>query len=240
MTTRPAIHAEGVVKTFGRGNQKLVVLNGVSLDVAEGEFVSVVGRSGSGKSTLLHSIGGLLGIDEGMISVDGTIISELSGNRLSRLRRDAVGFIFQDLNLISTLTVVDNIRLPAKLAKVPVSLRSVDDVLRKVGLWEKKKAYPDELSGGQRQRVAIARAIVRNPPILLADEPTGSLDSAATEAVMDLFINSIGHDVAKVMVTHDLDLASRADRVVVLEDGRIKKVLVGASSETIFDTLHGH
>ncbi len=240
MESNEIVQTRKIYKSYGRGSQKVDVLSGVSLSVSKGEFLSVVGKSGSGKSTLLHCLGGLLSIDDGEVLVDHVELRSLSSNALSKFRRDTVGFIFQDLNLINSLNVSDNVRLPAKLAGVPVSSQKIRDVLVKVGLGDKRKAYPGELSGGQRQRVAIARAIVRNPPLLLADEPTGSLDSAATEVVMDLFINSVGPDVAKVMVTHDLDLASRADRVIVLEDGRIKDVLSGVSSETIFDVLHAH
>ena len=209
----------------------LPVLRGVNVDIHEGEFVAIIGQSGSGKTTLLHSLSGLTPIDRGDIFIgEYRITSKDAFSRrkrrrdarrvaIAKLRRDHIGFIFQDLNLIESLNVEDNLRLPAKLARVSVPDQEINDALDYVGLTGKAHAYPDQLSGGQRQRVAIARALVRKPQLLFADEPTGSLDVHTSAQVMDLLRATVTPRTALVMVTHSLDIAATADRVIILADG---------------------
>jgi len=211
----------------------LPVLRGVNVDIHEGEFVAIIGQSGSGKTTLLHSLSGLTPIDRGDIFIgEHRITSKDTFSRrkrrrdaqrvaIAKLRRDHIGFIFQDLNLIESLNVEDNLRLPAKLARVSVPDQEINDALDYVGLTGKAHAYPDQLSGGQRQRVAIARALVRKPQLLFADEPTGALDTTTAESVMQLLRRRVDDGAACVLVTHEPRFAAWADRVVYLRDGKI-------------------
>jgi len=211
----------------------LPVLRGVNVDIHEGEFVAIIGQSGSGKTTLLHSLSGLTPIDRGDIFIgEHRITSKDAFSRrkrrrdaqrvaIAKLRRDHVGFIFQDLNLIESLNVEDNLRLPAKLAGVSVPDQEINEALDYVGLTGKAHAYPDQLSGGQRQRVAIARALVRKPQLLFADEPTGALDTTTAESVMQLLRRRVDDGAACVLVTHEPRFAAWADRVVYLRDGKI-------------------
>lgn len=182
----PLIVATGIQKSFGKGAQRVDVLKGVDLEVSPGEFVAIVGKSGSGKSTLLYCLSGLLDADDGTISLAGHNITSASGNRRARIRRDFVSFIFQDLNLISSLNVADNVSLPACLVGENPKKRDIKNALEVVGLGGKGKSFPDQLSGGQQQRVAIARSLVRAPKILFADEPTGSLDVTTAAVVLEL------------------------------------------------------
>lgn len=234
----PIITATGIKKSFGSGNQRIDVLNGVNLDVFPGEFIAIVGQSGSGKSTLLYCLSGLLNADEGKISLAGNDITSLRGTRLSKIRRDYIGFIFQDLNLISSLNVADNVRLPARLAGMSPTRKDITLALKVVGLADKGRSFPHQLSGGQQQRVAIARALVRAPRILFADEPTGSLDVTTSSTVLELLHKTVTTTTSLVMVTHDLDIAATADRVVVLSHGRNDQVLIRPTSEQIFRALH--
>ena len=232
------IHATGVHKGFGRGARRVEVLRGVDLDVEPGEFVTVVGSSGAGKSTLLYCLCGLIPADDGQISLVGNDIRTASRSQLARIRRDHVGFIFQDLNLISSLTVRDNVVLPARMAGRRPRRRDVNQVLDAVGLASQASKYPAHLSGGQRQRVAIARSLLHQPELLLADEPTGSLDVSSRDTVLELLRATVSETTSLVMVTHDLDIAATADRVVVLADGHNDRILTRPSSAEVFQALH--
>jgi putative ABC transport system ATP-binding protein len=212
-----------VSKVFGSGPTEVHALRGVDLRVDAGELVAIMGPSGSGKSTLLTIAGTLEEPTRGQVSVAGLVLSSLSRNARARLRRRSVGYVFQDFNLLAGLTAVENVALPLELdgmgARAAAS--AGHEVLERMGLSDRAGRYPDELSGGERQRVAIARAVVGERRVVLADEPTGALDSANGEAVMRLLRAACQRGVAGVMVTHDAQLASWADRVVFLRDGRI-------------------
>ncbi|VTR75924.1 ABC transporter ATP-binding protein [Cellulomonas hominis] len=239
----PIVRARGVRKAYRHGRSRRHapdVLRAVDLDVGAGEFVAVVGRSGSGKSTLLYCLSGLLTADDGSIVVDGVPLDGASHSRLARFRREHVGFVFQHLNLIESAPAAGNVALPARLAGVRTGTASVNAALDTVGLSGRRRARPHELSGGEQQKVAIARALVRRPPVLFADEPTGSLDVAATIMVMELFREVVAAGTTLVMVTHDLEIAARADRVVVLADGIVDTELERPSVEQIFAAMaHG-
>ncbi len=212
-----------VSKVYGEGPTQVHALRAVSLTVAEGELVAVMGPSGSGKSTLLTIAGTLEEPTEGEVVIAGTPVSGTSRNDRARIRRRAIGYVFQDFNLLAGLTAAENVSLPLELDGVTAQaareagLRALDEL----GLRQRAGSFPDELSGGERQRVAIARAVVGDRRLLLADEPSGALDSANGEAVMRLIRAACQRGVAGVVVTHDAQLASWADRVVFLRDGRI-------------------
>jgi putative ABC transport system ATP-binding protein len=213
----------GVSKQFD-GKRKVTALERVDLSIERGEMVSIVGPSGSGKSTLLNLIGGLDRPSEGEIEIDGSTLAQLNDDDLTRVRRDKIGFIFQFFNLLPTLSCLENVSLPLHLRGWPrkkIEERSTE-LLNLVQLGARMDHLPDELSGGERQRVAIARAIVARPAIVLADEPTGNLDSVNGAMVLDLLITlNQREETTLVLVTHDMTLAGRADRIVTLRDGRI-------------------
>lgn len=236
---RPLLVATGVKKHFGSGSQRVDVLRGVDVDAYPGEFVAIVGKSGSGKSTLLYCLCGLHQADEGRIRLGEHDVTGASRAQLASIRRSTMSFIFQDLNLISALNVSDNVRLPSQLAGKKVSKKEVDTVLEQVGLPGIGKKHPHQLSGGQRQRVAIARSLLRRPPLLFADEPTGSLDVTSSSTVMELLRGVTSAGTSLVMVTHDLDIAASADRVIVLENGHNSAVLNAPSSAELFARIHG-
>jgi putative ABC transport system ATP-binding protein len=212
-----------VSKIYGSGAAEVQALRGVNLSVSGGELVAVMGPSGSGKSTLLTIAGSLEEPTSGQVLVAGTDLSGASHNDQARLRRRLIGYVFQDFNLLAGLTAVENVTLPLELDGVgaktarPVGMKALD----LLGVGDQADRFPDELSGGERQRVAIARAVMGDRKILLADEPTGALDSVNGEAVMRLLRAACGRGVAGLVVTHDPQLASCADRVVFLRDGRI-------------------
>lgn len=233
------ITATGVTKSFGKGRSKVTVLKGIDLTVSPGEFVAIVGKSGSGKSTLLYCLSGLLAPDSGSIALANQDITAASARKVADVRRSHASFIFQDFNLISSLTVADNIRLPAKISGRNPSKREINSVLERVGLVGVGNTYPNHLSGGQQQRVAVARSLVRSPQILFADEPTGSLDVATSAVVLALLRETVTETSALVMVTHDLDMAASADRVVVLDDGRAGQILHRPTPTDVFTALHG-
>ena len=217
------LELRGVTKTYGAGAAQVRALAGVDLSVAAGQMVAVMGPSGSGKSTLLTIAGSLEEPDRGEVLVAGAVVGELSRGDKARLRRRTVGYVFQDFNLLPGLTAAENVALPLELDGVAArtarsaGLRALQDL----GLADAAGRFPDQLSGGERQRVAIARAVAGERRLLLADEPSGALDSANAEAVMRLIHNACRRGVAAVVVTHDAQLASWADRVVFLRDGRI-------------------
>jgi putative ABC transport system ATP-binding protein len=216
------IQVRGVVMRLGAGASAVTVLHGVSLDVAAREVLAVTGASGSGKSTLLGLLAGLDHPTEGSIVVDGVDITTLDEDALARFRRERIGYVFQSFHLIPTLTALENVATPLEIAGAPRPLARARDLLVEVGLGERAAHYPAQLSGGEQQRVAIARAVALDPAIVLADEPTGNLDSRTGDQIIDLLL-SLNRERRStlVLVTHDEALTRRADRVVTLRDGRI-------------------
>lgn len=212
-----------VEKVYGEKENQVRALRGVSLQVGEGEFIAIVGTSGSGKSTLLNLIGGLDSPTGGSISVKGREISSLSRKELTIFRRRNIGFVFQNYSLMPVLNVYDNVALPATFDRGKhLNRRYIEELLRELGIWDKRKKYPHELSGGQQQRVAIARALVNKPALLLCDEPTGNLDSATTVEVMGLLKASCRkYSQTILMVTHNEAIAQTCDRIIHIEDGQI-------------------
>lgn len=222
--SRIAVETEGLGKVYGEGKTEVRALRDVSLAFPGGEFAAIMGPSGSGKSTLLHILGALDRPTSGRVVVGGTDLSGLSDRKLTLLRRERMGFVFQFFNLIPTLTAEENVLLPALIAgEKPAKYASrLDELLELVGLTARRTHRPDELSGGEQQRVAIARALVRNPDIILADEPTGNLDSKTGGGILDLMRESAArYEQTILMVTHDPRAASAADRAVFLSDGRV-------------------
>ena len=221
--TNIILELDDLVKYYGSGENLVRAVDHTSLQIERGRFTAIVGRSGSGKSTLLHLIGGLDRPDKGRVLIEGKDIFSLKSEQLAQFRRKKIGFIFQDYNLIPSLNVWENIVLPLGLDNRKVNRQEVDRVINKIGLEDKKKAMPNVLSGGQKQRTAIARALVTKPAIILADEPTGNLDSQTELEVISL-LKSCVQDFGQtlVMITHDETIAQMADRVIVIEDGRVK------------------
>jgi putative ABC transport system ATP-binding protein len=218
-----ALEMHSVSKVYGDGPTEVSALRQVELSVKRGELVAIMGPSGSGKSTLLTIAGSLEDPTSGEVLVDGTDLSSMSPDDRARLRRRSIGYVFQDFNLLAGLTAVENVSLPLELDGVNVKEARAAGMaaLEELGISDRAAHYPDELSGGERQRAAIARAVIGDRYLLLADEPTGALDSANGEAVMRLLRTACQRGVAGVIVTHDAHLASWADRVVFLHDGRV-------------------
>ncbi|MBE5901497.1 MAG: ABC transporter ATP-binding protein [Lachnospiraceae bacterium] len=209
-------------KYYGSGENMVKALDGVNLSIEKGEFLAIVGTSGSGKSTLLNMLGGLDSPTEGEVVIDGQDISRLTRDELTILRRRKIGFVFQNYNLLPLLNVYENIVLPMKLDGVKPDERAIDEILTLLHLDEKKFAMPIQLSGGQQQRVALARALSGKPTIVLADEPTGNLDSRTSQDVLGLIkvsAEKLGQTI--VMITHNEEIAQLADRIIRLEDGHI-------------------
>jgi putative ABC transport system ATP-binding protein len=217
----PLLSAKTLRKRYGRGDALVRAVDGVDLDVETGETVAIMGPSGCGKSTLLHLLGGLDRPDSGEITLAGKRVDQLGERGLARLRRDAVGFVFQSFHLMDELTAVENVELPALLAgRSPRAARKrALELLSRTGLSDRAKFLPSALSGGQRQRVAVARALANEPLIVLADEPTGNLDSAATLEVLRLFDDLHEAGQTLVIVTHDSRIAATADRMITMRDG---------------------
>jgi ABC-type lipoprotein export system ATPase subunit len=215
-----------VRKVYPQGDNEIIALAGISLDIAKGSFAVIMGPSGSGKSTLLHLIGGLDRPSSGELLIDGRLIGQLADDQVTLFRRRKIGFVFQFFNLLPTLTALENVALPLVLdgrSKVEAQERALA-LLKKVGLEERKKHLPEELSGGEIQRVAMARALAFDPPILLADEPTGNLDSRNGEAILSLLRRISREDgCTVVMVTHSEEAAGYGDRRIYLRDGRVEK-----------------
>ena len=212
-------------KIYGTGESTVHALSGISLNIQKGEFVAITGKSGCGKTTLLNIIGLLDNLTEGHYTLNGQDVRHLSDKAKARLRFQTFGYIFQSFNLLSSHTVAENVALPLGYAGVPKQerLARAAEMRRKVGLLDKMKAYPNELSGGQQQRVAIARALINHPPIILADEPTGNLDSRSSAQIMDILAELADEGATLLLVTHDAGVARRAGRRVRMEDGGISE-----------------
>ncbi|MBE6852829.1 MAG: ABC transporter ATP-binding protein [Ruminococcus sp.] len=216
------LSTENLKKIYGRGENEVRALDGVSLEAEQGEFVSVVGTSGSGKSTLLHMLGGLDRPDSGKVYVDGKDIFSFKDEALTIFRRRKIGFVFQNYNLVPSLNVYENIVLPVQLDGRAPDKKYIDSIIETLGLSEKLDNLPNNLSGGQQQRVAIARALAGKPAIILADEPTGNLDSKTSQDVMGLLkITGERFSQTIVMITHNEEIAQMADRIIRIEDGKI-------------------
>ena len=210
-------------KYFGKGEAQVKALDGIDLSIEKGKFTAIIGASGSGKTTLLNMIGGLDTPDEGEVIVDGVNLSGLKERELAVFRRSKVGFVYQNFNLVPTLTVKENILFPLSLAGSTPDQRFFADVMRQLRLENRLNAYPHELSGGGQQRAAIARALIARPAILLADEPTGNLDVKSGQNVLGLLKLSVEtYHQTLIMITHNLEIAQMADRVLRMEDGRLK------------------
>ncbi len=235
-----ALEALDLVKVYGEGPTAVRALDGVSTGFSTGEFTAIMGASGSGKSTLLHILGGLDNPTSGRVIVGGQDLSGLSDRKLTLMRRERMGFVFQFFNLIPTLSAEENILLPALIAGERASKYEgrLSELLELVGLEDRRTHRPDELSGGEQQRVAIARALLRNPDIVLADEPTGNLDSRTGGEILSLLRESVSrYRQTTIMVTHDARAAGVADRVIFLADGRMVSEARGLSQDEILERI---
>ncbi|MCI9279935.1 MAG: ABC transporter ATP-binding protein [Bacilli bacterium] len=218
------LKVENLTKTYGKGETKVNALENISFSVEKGEFVAIVGASGSGKSTLLHLLGGVDRPTSGKVYIDNKDIYSLNDDNLAIFRRRQIGIIYQFYNLIPILNVKENILLPCNLDGKNVSKERLEEVLEVLNLKERENHLPNELSGGQQQRVSIGRAIINHPAIVLADEPTGNLDSKASEEIVTLLkMSNKKYKQTVIIITHDLEIASRADRVITIDDGKIIK-----------------
>jgi putative ABC transport system ATP-binding protein len=236
--TRPAASAVGATKTYGKGESTIRALDNIDVDFEAGRFTAIMGPSGSGKSTLMHALAGLDDLTDGKVFIGDVDVTALNDRKLTKLRRDRLGFIFQAFNLVPTLSAIENITLPMDLAGRKPDRAWLDLVIRTVGLEQRLRHRPSELSGGQQQRVAVARALAGRPDIVFADEPTGNLDSstgAEILAFMRQAVRELGQTI--VMVTHDPVAASYADRVVFLADGRIVDELTDPTAESVLDRM---
>ncbi len=220
---REIVRLEKVVKTYHMGEHTVHALNGISISISEGEFVAIMGPSGSGKSTLLNMIGCLDVPTEGRVLIDGVSTAEMTEEELTRIRRDRIGFVFQSFNLIPTLSARENVELPMIFRKVGEKERKerAQKLLEKVGMGDKSDHRPSELSGGEQQRVAIARALANDPSIILADEPTGNLDTSSGNEIMNIMkeLNRTGRTI--IVVTHDPSVADFAERIIRIRDGKL-------------------
>lgn len=216
------LRVENLTKIYGKDSTRVVALDHVSFSVEKGEFVAIVGASGSGKSTLMHLIGGVDRPTEGKVWIDGKDIYDYDDDKLAIFRRRQIGLIYQFYNLIPILNVEENMILPLSLDNREVSKEKLDELIHSLGLSERRNHLPNELSGGQQQRTSIGRALITNPSLLLADEPTGNLDSKSSDEIMELLRRSNrNYNQTIIMITHDLEIAKCADRVLRIDDGRI-------------------
>jgi len=237
--TGVAIEAHGLTRRYGEGTAAVDALRGVDIDVRAGELVAVMGPSGSGKSTLMHILAGLDKPTSGTVMIAGTDITRLDDSRLTQLRRDHIGFVFQFFNLLPMLDAEENVVLPLTIAGEKADKAWLDSLLEEVGLTDRRHHRPSELSGGQQQRVAIARALVSRPTILFADEPTGNLDSKTGGEILDLVRASTdAYGQTTVMVTHEARAAAIADRVLFIADGLIVNELRGASQPDVLAVMN--
>lgn len=216
------LRVENLSKVYGKGENKVVALDNISFSVEKGEFVAIVGASGSGKSTLLHLVGGVDRPTKGKVFIDGKNVYEMNDDKLAIFRRRQVGLIYQFYNLIPILNVEENITLPLELDNREVDKKTLKELLELLGLEHRSKHLPNELSGGQQQRVSIGRALITNPAIILADEPTGNLDSKSSDEIVALLKKSNKeYNQTIIMITHNMEIAKEADRIIKIEDGRI-------------------
>lgn len=216
------LQVENLTKIYGSGENEVVALNHVSFSVEKGEFVAIVGASGSGKSTLLHLIGGVDRPTEGKVWIDNKDIYQMNDDGLAIFRRRQVGLIYQFYNLIPILNVEENITLPLELDGQDVDTAQLAELLNTLGLSERRHHLPNQLSGGQQQRTSIGRAMITNPAIILADEPTGNLDSTASDEIVELLqLSNKKYNQTIIMITHNMDIAALADRIIRIEDGKI-------------------
>ena len=235
---RAVVMARGVTRTYGKGDAEVHALRDVDIDITEGRLTAIMGPSGSGKSTLMHILAGLDQPTGGRVSIDDVEITRLKEKKLTQLRRDKIGFIFQTFNLLPTLTAAENITLPLTIAGRKGDADWVDELVKTVGLGDRLTHKPSERSGGQQQRVAVARALASRPAVLFADEPTGNLDSRTGEEVLQLLRHSrdaMGQTI--VMVTHDAHAATYADRIVFLKDGAIAHDCGRLGRDDIYDVI---
>ena len=215
---------KGIKKYYGKKDSLVKAVDGITLEIENGKFTAIIGTSGSGKSTLLHCMGGLDKPTEGEVILGNKNIYSLNDDELSKIRRQEFGFIFQSFNLIPVLNVYDNIILPIQLDGKKEDKEYIMNIIKKVGLEDQLKKFPNELSGGQQQRVAIARALSNKPTVIFADEPTGNLDSKTTKEVMNLLKSTVNDfNQTLVMITHDENIAKQADRVITISDGKLIK-----------------
>lgn len=218
------VRVENLNKSYGKGNTKVQALKNINLRIKQGEFLAVIGPSGSGKSTLLHLLGGVDEPSSGKVFVDNVDIYKLSEEELAIFRRRKVGFIFQFYNLVPVLTAEENMKLPILLDGKSLNKKYFEELIKMLGLDNRRDHLPNQLSGGQEQRVSIGRALAYNPSIVLADEPTGNLDSQNSREIIDLLKLSVKkYNQTLVLITHDLEIASQADRIITIEDGAIVK-----------------
>lgn len=216
------LRVENLVKTYGQSDNTVNAVDGISLSVNKGEFVAIVGASGSGKSTLLHLLGGVDRPTSGKIFIDGNEINSMNNDKLAVFRRRQIGIVYQFYNLIPILTVEENISLPCDLDGNKPDKERMALILKSLGLYDRRNHLPNELSGGQQQRTSIARALINNPAILLADEPTGNLDSKSTEEIMSILkMSNRDFNQTIIMITHNLEIAKEADRIITIQDGKI-------------------
>ena len=218
------LKVENLVKTYGKGETKINAVDDISFTINKGEFVAIVGASGSGKSTLLHLIGGVDRPTSGKVYINGKDIYALNNDNLAIFRRRQIGLIYQFYNLIPILNVEENITLPCDLDGCEIDKKRLQEMLKTLGLENRRTHLPNQLSGGQQQRVSIGRAMINNPAIMLADEPTGNLDSKASEEIIALLkLSNKKFNQTVIIITHDLEIAKEAERVITIEDGKIIK-----------------
>lgn len=217
------IELRSLYKIYKQGQNEVFALNGLSAEINRGEFLAILGPSGSGKSTLLHILGGLDSPSKGSVIVDGTDISEYSDRELAKYRRKTVGFVFQSFNLLPALTVQENIEMPVLIDEGTIDKEYIEEIEKGLEIDDLKKRLPSQISGGQMQRVAIARSLANKPTLILADEPTGNLDSEISEKVLSLFLETCRrYGQTLVMITHNEEIAAKADRIIRIRDGKIQ------------------
>ena len=216
------LKAEHLVKTYGSGETAVKALDDVSLEVSKGEFVAIVGQSGSGKSTLLHMLGAMDYPDSGTLTVDGEDVFSMNDDALAQYRRRKAGFVFQFFNLLPVMTAKENILIPLSLDGQKADEAYLNEIAETMGIADRLSHYPHQLSGGQQQSVAIARAMISKPAVILADEPTGNLDSASGNEILSLLKTTIKkYDQTLILITHDMNVAEKADRIITIKDGKI-------------------
>ena len=218
------IELHGIEKEYIRGSEKVHALRGIDLSIESGELIAIVGPSGSGKTTMLHILGCLDQPSRGVMKIDGVEVENLPESKLVQIRRDKIGFVFQQFYLIPGLTVFENVTLPLLFGRKEINKKKIMSLLELVGLSNRQEHKPNQLSGGEMQRVAIARAMVNDPEVIFADEPTGNLDTENSEKIFDLLKSLHSSGLTIVMVTHNNDLAGRAERIISLKDGKVQTV----------------